>query len=474
MLSNRKLQIGKIPNYKTHEHAKRRRSYAVYPLDALMQQETLAFGHFDVEGGEVELLVGARRTIERDRPMFTVETFPKTNGTRHSLLMSAIKELNYNCVMIDEDCGYPRGDCRNMLCVHGENDGGCRRGLCLCIGTLGCKRIWIAASAKRKMEGRPAHPDDWLLKGDQDTYFPIQHQTLDDMVEKQWTTVWFPREVQILPEERKQFEKMNTHEQHLLLRVLGFFATADSKVARNLVENFQQDVKNPQAVTFYAWQNAMEQVHSKVYGQLINALVEEQEERNKLFAAVRTEPSVRRKGEWIEKWMHTDAPFAQRLIAFAIVEGLFFQGSFCVIFWLKEKQYEMPGVFMSNEFISRDEQLHCEFAYTIYSMLHDKCTVEEVHTILKEAVECERQFMTEALQVDLVGMNTQMMERYIQYTADQLCVNLGVPRIFNVDLPFRYMENLALERKTNFFERRPTDYQRSGTETLNLDEDLDF
>ena len=323
-------------------------------------------------------------------------------------------------------------------------------------------------------EARTPHPDDWLFKYEQDTYFPIKNQALDDMVEKQFTTVWFPKEVNILPEERKEFERMNPHEQHLLLRVLGFFATADSAVATNLVQNFQHDVTDPQVTAFYAWQNAMEWVHAKVYGQLIVALVENPDDRNKLFAAARTEPSVRRKHEWVKKWMCGQAPYAQRLVAFAIVEGLFFQGSFCVIFWLKEMKYQMPGIFMSNEFISRDEQLHCEFAYTMYSLLHDKCTVEQVHAIIREAVDCEREFMAEALEHDLIGMNMTKMEEYIKFTADQLCANLGVPVLYHARLPFRFMENLCMQRKTNFFERRVSDYQRAGAETLDLDDNLDF
>ena len=323
-------------------------------------------------------------------------------------------------------------------------------------------------------EARTSHPDDWLFKCDQDTYFPIKNQLLDDMVEKQFTTAWFPKEVNILPEERKEFERMNPNEQHLLLRVLGFFATADSAVAANLVQNFQNDVTNPQVNAFYAFQNAMEWVHAKVYGQLIVALVEKQNDRNKLFAAARTEPSVKRKNDWVKKWMCEKVPYAQRLVAFAIVEGLFFQGSFCVIFWLKEMKYQMPGIFMSNEFISRDEQLHCEFAYTMYSLLHDKCTVEQVHTIIREAVDCEREFMAEALKHDLIGMNIVKMEQYIKFTADQLCVNLGVPVLYHAGLPFRYMENLCMQRKTNFFERRVSDYQRAGAETLDLDDNLDF
>lgn len=316
-------------------------------------------------------------------------------------------------------------------------------------------------------------PDDWLLKDEQPTYHPIV-ESIEAMVDKQFTTIWFPKEVQILPQERDVFQAMPPATQKLLSGVLAFFASSDSLVASNLVERFQQDVKNPQAQAFYAWQNAMEQVHSRVYGDLINALIEEPEEQIKLFNAIQEVPSVKKKGEWVQKWMRADAPFAQRLIAFAIVEGLFFQGSFCVIFYLKQQGYEMPGLFMSNEFISRDEELHCEFAKFLYSLLHHKCTPKEVHSIVSEAVECEREFMTEALPVDLVGMNKKMMEQYIEYTADNLCVDLGVPRLFNVSNPFRWMESLALESKTNFFERRPTDYQRTGSAVLTISADLDF
>jgi len=316
--------------------------------------------------------------------------------------------------------------------------------------------------------------DAWMLEREQPTFYPVLSPKLAEMVERQYTTVWFPNEIQILPQERDQYQKMSVDEQKFLSSVLAFFASSDSLVAKNLVERFQQDVKDPQAIAFYACQNMMENVHSQVYGNLINLLVEKDVDREKLFHGIRDIPSVKKKGEWVQRWMRADAPFAQRLIAFSIVEGLFFQGSFAAIFWLKQKNYEMPGVFMSNEFIARDEQLHCEFAHVLYSLLSTKCSDDEVHLMLKEAVECESEFMTEALPVSLIAMNKEMMVQYIQFTADELCNSLKVPRLYNQPNPFPWMENLALEGKTNFFERRPTDYQRTGMEMLSLDDNLDF
>jgi ribonucleotide reductase beta subunit family protein with ferritin-like domain len=316
--------------------------------------------------------------------------------------------------------------------------------------------------------------DAWLLEREQPTFYPVISSTLLEIVERQYTTVWFPNEIQILPQERDQYKKMSVDEQKFLSSVLAFFASSDSLVAKNLVERFQQDAKDPQAIAFYACQNMMENVHSQVYGNLINLLIENEDEREKLFHGIRDIPSVKKKGEWVEKWMRADAPFAQRLVAFSIVEGLFFQGSFAAIFWLKQKNYEMPGVFMSNEFIARDEQLHCEFAHVLYNLLSEKCSNSEIYDMVKEAVECESEFMTEALPVSLIAMNKEMMVQYIQFTADELCNALKIPRLYNQSNPFLWMENLALEGKTNFFERRVTDYQRTGMEMLSLDDKLDF
>ena len=316
--------------------------------------------------------------------------------------------------------------------------------------------------------------DDWLLNSKQPTYYPIRDIRIEAMVEKQFTSVWFPREIQILPQERDVFKTMPETVQKLLSSVLAFFASSDSLVASNLVERFQQDVTNPQAQAFYSWQNAMEMVHSRVYGDLINALIEDPKEQIKLFNAIQEVESVKKKGEWVQKWMNADAPFRHRVIAFVLVEGLFFQGSFAIIFYLKQTGYEMPGLFQSNEFISRDEEMHCEFAKLMYNLLHTKCTEKEVHGIISEAVECEREFMIEALPIDIVGMNQNMMAQYIEYTADNICIDLGVSRLFNTKNPFLWMESLALEGKTNFFERRPTDYQRPVTEALSVDTNLDF
>lgn len=315
--------------------------------------------------------------------------------------------------------------------------------------------------------------DSWLFN-DQPTYYPIAKNAIHQMVKKQQTTFWPPNDILILPQERDVFKSMPKATQHLLSNVLAFFASSDSMVASNLIERFQNDIKDPQVRAFYSLQNAMENIHAQTYGDLINALIEDPAERIKLLNGIREIPSVKLKGDWVQKWMHSDAPFQQRLIAFTIVEGLFFQGSFCVIFYLKQQKYEMPGLFQSNEFISRDEELHCEFAKLLYTLLGHKCEEKIVHSIVGEAVECERAFMAESLPDDLVGMNKRMMEQYIKYTADNLCVDLGVSRMFNVTNPFRWMENLALENKTNFFERRVSDYQHTGSEVLAIDADMEF
>ena len=316
--------------------------------------------------------------------------------------------------------------------------------------------------------------EERLLRTEQPTYYPVEHECIEVMVDKQNSAVWFPNEIQLLAQERDVFKSMPMAIQKLLSSVLAFFASSDSLVASNLVERFQQEVTNPQAQAFYAMQNAMEHVHSRVYGDLVNALIEDPKERIKLFNAIQEVESVKKKGDWVHKWMKSEMPFRFRVIAFVLVEGLFFQGSFAIIFHLKQLGYEMPGLFQSNEFISRDEEMHCEFAKLMYKLLDTKCTEEEVHAIISEAVECEREFMTEALPVDIIGMNQKMMSQYIEYTADNLCVDLGASRLFNTPNPFLWMESLALEGKTNFFERRPTDYQRTGTDVLVVDDNLDF
>jgi ribonucleoside-diphosphate reductase subunit M2 len=240
--------------------------------------------------------------------------------------------------------------------------------------------------------------------------------------------------------------------------ILAFFAASDGIVLENLAQRFMSDVQVSEARAFYGFQIAMENIHSETYSLLIETYIKDKEEKHKLFNAISNYPCIKKKSDWAQKWIHDNrSSFATRLVAFACVEGIFFSGAFCSIFWLKKRGL-MPGLTFSNELISRDEALHCEFAVLLYSNLLKKMDKSRIHEIIKEAVEIETEFICEALPCKLIGMNSQMMTQYIQFVADRLCVQLGYKKIYNVVNPFDWMELISLEGKTNFFEKRVGDY----------------
>lgn len=255
---------------------------------------------------------------------------------------------------------------------------------------------------------------------------------------------------------------LRDNERHFIKNVLAFFAASDGIVLENLASRFMTEVQIPEARCFYGFQIAMENVHSEAYSLLIDTLVRDSDEKERLFSAIETVPCVRQKAEWAVEWIKSkEDSFATRLVAFAAIEGIFFSGSFCAIFWMKKRGL-MPGLCFSNELISRDEGLHTDFACLLYSMLVNKLTNEEVHKVISSAVAIEKDFVRDSLPVDLIGMNSRMMEQYIEFVADRLLVALHAPKIYHATNPFEWMDLISLTGKTNFFEKRVGDYQKAG------------
>lgn len=300
-------------------------------------------------------------------------------------------------------------------------------------------------------------PDRYVL-------FPINHLKIWEMYKKQQNAFWVAEEVD-LSADFKGWDKLSKDEQYFIKMVLGFFAASDGIVMENLAIRFFKDVQIPEARTFYGFQIMMEGVHSEQYSLLIDTLIKDKTEQKQLFRAVENFPAIKEKAEWARKWMFSKNPFAQRLVAFAAVEGIFFSGSFCAIFWLKKRQINMPGLFMSNEFISRDEGMHTDFACLLYSMIpqEHRLSTEIVHQIISEAVSIEEKFITQSLPVNLIGMNPILMTQYIQFVADRLLKQLSYPPLYNVQNPFDWMLIIALPGKTNFFEKRVSDYNLAHT-----------
>jgi ribonucleoside-diphosphate reductase beta chain len=291
----------------------------------------------------------------------------------------------------------------------------------------------------------------------------IEEPGIWDLFEKQEATMWTVGHfMDALPKDREQFPSLEPGIQHLILTVLSFFAASDKIVNINLQERFCNEVTLYEAQCFYDLQKHMENVHARTYGLLIASYVPDHRERQKIKEAVKHTRTVKQKADWAKKWIESDASFAQRLLAFAIVEGVYFCGSFCVIFWIMEKNI-LPGLTTSNEWISRDEYLHTQFAIHLYThYIQNRVPPAEVEAMIREAVEIESEFIRDALPEKLVGMNADLMTQYIQYTADELLSDLGYSRLYNVSCPFPFMEKLGMDRRTNFFELVTTGYNRYG------------
>ena len=296
--------------------------------------------------------------------------------------------------------------------------------------------------------------------------FPIQHDDVWKMYQKQVDCFWRPEEID-LTKDVSQWESLNHEEKYFLSMILAFFAASDGIVLENLAVRFMSDVQLSEARAFYGFQIAMENIHSTTYSLLIETYIKDKEEKHKLFHAIENFPCIKKKSDWSQKWIHDNrSSFATRLVAFACVEGIFFSGAFCSIYWMKKRGL-MPGLTFSNELISRDEALHCEFAILLYSKLIKKMNKNRIYEIIKEAVEIETEFICDALPCRLIGMNSQLMTQYIQFVADRLSVQLGYDKIYNVANPFDWMELISLESKTSFFERRNDAYalaNKSGVE----------
>ncbi|KAK0404109.1 hypothetical protein QR680_017293 [Steinernema hermaphroditum] len=325
-------------------------------------------------------------------------------------------------------------------------------------------------TAKDEKKERPV---DWDLLGERDVsqLMVFNYPDVLSFYKKAVASFWTVEEID-LGKDLSHWNNLNTDEQFFISRVLAFFAASDGIVNENLVERFTQEVKMPEALSFYSFQIAVEGIHSEMYSKMIEAYVTDPRERNTLFNAIQEFPCIKKKADWALRWIgDKDASFGTRVIAFAAVEGIFFSGSFAAIFWLKKRGL-MPGLTHSNELISRDEGLHRDFACLMYKYLESKPSQQQVYAIVREAVQIEQEYLTEALPVDMIGMNCRLMSQYIEYVADHLLSELGLDKIYNVKNPFDFMENISIEGKTNFFEKRVSEYQRKGV--LNEEQERKF
>lgn len=290
--------------------------------------------------------------------------------------------------------------------------------------------------------------------------FPINKNDIWEFYKKAEASFWTAEEID-LSQDLKDWENLNDGERHFISHVLAFFAASDGIVNENLAVNFLAEVQYTEAKFFYGFQIAIENIHSETYSLLIDTYVKDSQEKNKLFNAIDTMDCVKKKAEWALRWIE-DASFQERLVAFAAVEGIFFSGSFCSIFWLKKRGL-MPGLSFSNELISRDEGLHCDFACLLYNNhIVNKLSVERVTEIIADAVTIEKEFVTDAIPVKLIGMNADLMCQYIEFVADRLLAELGCPKIYTSTNPFDFMDMISLQGKTNFFEKRVGEYQKAG------------
>lgn len=308
--------------------------------------------------------------------------------------------------------------------------------------------------------------------------FPIQHHDIWEWYKKSEASFWTAEEIDLHQDMTDWNNKLNDDERYFIKHILAFFAASDGIVNENLAENFVNEVQYPEAKFFYGFQIMMENIHSETYSLLIDTYVKDEVEKDKLFNAIENFPAIKKKADWALKWIESDS-FAERLIAFAAVEGIFFSGAFCSIFWLKKRGL-MPGLTFSNELISRDEGVHCDFAVHLHNHhLKNKVSKERIREIIIDALNIEREFITESLPVSLIGMNSKLMTQYLEFVTDRLLVELECEKEYNVKNPFDFMEMISLQGKTNFFEKRVSEYQKAGvtnkdkeTNKISFDEDF--
>jgi len=305
------------------------------------------------------------------------------------------------------------------------------------------------------------------------TLFPIKssEKHLFEMYKNSVAVFWTPEEISFA-KDAEDWNSLNDDERHFIKRILAFFAGSDGIVQENLASRFQREVSSQVVKLFYSFQNAMEGIHAETYSLLIDTYVKNEEEKNHLFQAIDTIPCIAKKANWALKWIDSQENFAKRLVAFAAVEGIFFSGAFCSIYWLKKRGL-MPGLTFSNELISRDEGLHTMFAIALYHTLETKLTEGEIREILTEAVDIEKEFICDALPCSLIGMNSKLMSQYIEFVADRLAVQLGIQKMYRTQNPFDFMDMISLEGKTNFFEKKVSEYSRvrDMVDNIRLDDD---
>ncbi len=319
-----------------------------------------------------------------------------------------------------------------------------------------------------------------ILKENKDRFviFPIKHQDIWEWYKKQEACIWTAEEIDLHTDLNDWNNKLNADEKYFIKHILAFFAASDGIVNENLAENFVSEVQYPEAKFFYGFQLMMENIHSETYSLLIDTYVKDEAEKDELFHAIDNFPAIKEKADWALKWIESDS-FAERLIAFAAVEGIFFSGSFCSIFWLKKRGL-MPGLTFSNELISRDEGMHCDFAVHLHNHhLVNKVPKARITEIITNALDIERKFITESLPASLIGMNATLMTQYLEFVTDRLLVELGCDRVYNSSNPFDFMDMISLQGKTNFFEKRVAEYQKAGvmnsdSEASKISFDADF
>ena len=319
--------------------------------------------------------------------------------------------------------------------------------------------------------------DEILLKKNKNRFvlFPIKYNDIYEEYKKAESTFWTTNEID-LSKDINDWNKLNNNEKYFIKNIIGFFAGSDGIIIENLAVRFLNEIEIPEARSFYSYQIFNENIHSETYSLLIDTYIKDNDEKNKIFNSIENIPCIAKKASWAYKWIqNNEVNFATRLIAFAIVEGIFFSGSFCAIYWLKKRGL-MPGLTFSNELISKDEGMHCHFACLLYSYIKNKLKKEIVYEIFKEAVEIEKEFITESIPCNMIGMNSIMMKQYIEFVSDRLLVQLGYSKIWNTENPFDFMELISLRPKSNFFELRVGEYAKStiseNSDTFTLDNDF--
>ena len=344
-----------------------------------------------------------------------------------------------------------------------------------CFSSPYAKRVQEGRERQRAMVNAALDAEEPLLMPNEDrfTLFPMKYPRIWEYYKKAEASFWTAEEIDLTYDYR-DWITLNENEQHFITHVLAFFAASDGIVLENLCVRFMKEIQVPEARAFYAFQQSIENIHSETYALLLETYVKDPIQKRNLFRAIHTIPTVKKKADWAMKWIESpSARFAERLVGFACVEGIFFSGSFCAIFWLKKRGL-MPGLCFSNELISRDEGLHQEFAVELYKVLRNKPNVNTLHAIVKEAVEIEKGFILDALPCNLIGMNSEKMSEYIEYVSDRLLKQIGAPPIWNSKNPFDFMENISLDGKTNFFEKRVGDYGKLDDDADEIGFDEDF